>query len=126
MDPVRGVSQVMEVLRRTMSENIETLRRAGRLPPGQQTGVQPARPQSAASLRRKVVRRLGSISENDPAFQQKAVSLFVESVLLDQFGESLMNDPGFRELIDQVCATMTQDEAIASDLRTLIVELRRA
>jgi ABC-type molybdate transport system substrate-binding protein len=53
MDPVRGVSQVMDALRRTMSENIETLRRAGRLPPGQQASVQPARPQSAATLRGK-------------------------------------------------------------------------
>jgi hypothetical protein len=66
------------------------------------------------------------VSENDPAFQQKSVSLFVESVLLDQFGESLVNDPGFRELIDQVSTTMTQDEAIASDLHALIAELRRS
>lgn len=125
LDPVRGVSQVMEALRRTMSENLEKLRQAGRLPPGQQTGLQRARPESTTDLRRKVTRRLRSIPEGDPAFQQKTVGLFVESVLLDQFGESLVNDPGFRELIDQVCTTMTQDEAIASDLRALIAELRR-
>jgi hypothetical protein len=126
MDPVRGVSQVMDALRRTMSENIETLRRAGRLPASQQTGVHPARPGSATDLRRKVTRRLRSISESDPAFQQKTVGVFVESVLLDQFGENLVNDPSFRELIDQVCTTMTQDEAIASDLRALISEMRKA
>jgi hypothetical protein len=78
MDPVRGVSQVsqvMEALRRKMSENLETLREAGRLPPTQQTRVRPARPQSAANLRKTITRRLSSVPESDPAFQQKSVNL---------------------------------------------------
>ncbi len=125
MDPIHSVSQVMDALRRKMSENLETLRLAGRLPLYQRTTARPTRARSPADLRRVAARRVGSVSENDPAFQQKTALLFVESVLLDQFGENLVNDPAFRQLVDQVCTTMTQDEETASDLRALIAELRK-
>ena len=125
MDPINSVSQVMEALRRRMSENLETMRLSGRLPLGSGTTAQAARPKSAADLRTAVMRRVSSVSENDPAFDRKTAALFVESILLDQFGENLVNAPAFRELVEQVSTTMTQDEAIASDLRALIAELRK-
>ncbi len=125
MDPINSVSQVMDALRRKMSENLETLRLSGKLPAGQGTAARPARARSPADLRRTVGRRVGSVSDNDPAFHQKTAILFVESVLLDQFGENLVNAPAFRELVEQVSTTMIQDEAIASDLRAAIAELRK-
>jgi len=125
VDPINSVSQVMEALRRRMSENLETLRAQGKLPAAERSPLRAARPKSAADLRKTVMRRVGLIPETDPAFDRKTATLFVESVLLDQFGESLVNAPAFRDLVEQVSATMTQDEAIAADLRALIAELRK-
>ena len=126
MDPVNAVSQVMDALRRRMAENLETLRASGRLPAaarGSSVRSTPAR--SAADLRKTVMRRVASVQQNDPAFHQKTALLFVESVLLDQFGESLVNAPAFRELVAEVCNTMTEDETISAELRKVIAELRK-
>ena len=125
MDPINSVSQVMDALRRRMSENLETLRASGRLPLAEGTSARAPRPKSAADLRKAVMRRVGSVPQADPAFHQKTAMLFVESILLDQFGEKLVNAPAFRQLVEQVSATMTEDETIAADLRALIADLRK-
>jgi hypothetical protein len=125
VDPIQNVAQVMEVLRRKMFENLETLRTSGRLPLAAGSGAGTTRLKSPADLRKNVMRRVGSISESDPAFEQKTAMLFVESVLLDQFGEGLVNVPAFRQLVEDVCNTMSEDEAIAADLRALIADVRK-
>lgn len=126
MDPLGGVSPVMEILRRQMSENLEKLRRAGNAAAGSRALPQVASRSVAASLRQTLARRIGSVDARDPQFQERATALFVESILVAEFGEELVNDPGFRLMIREVARTMGAEPAIAEDLARLFAELRDA
>jgi len=126
MQPVDNVSQVMQILRRQMAENLERLRGSGRLagsgvpPPATSVGG------TARTLRQTAERRIKSIDPDDPRYLEKATHMFVESVLLAEFGEQLVNDLEFRDLILSVQSTMLADTELESDLRRLVESIRRA
>jgi hypothetical protein len=124
MEPVNNVSQVMQILRRQMSENLEKLRQTGKLADAEAAVLGPSGRRTEISSRQALTRKIKSISADDPRFLHKAANVFVVSVLLSEFGEGMVNDPGFRDLVDQVEAAMTSDADIERDLRQLVQELR--
>lgn len=123
MDPLGNVSPVMEVLRRQMSENLEKLRRAG----GSATTARPLPAIGGRTvepnLRQSLARRVGSLDRDDPQFQQRATRLFVESILLAEFGADRANDAGFQMLIREVSTMMAEEPTVAAELAQLFDEL---
>ena len=65
------------------------------------------------SLGAVIGRRIQAIDPNDPDRRRKAFRVFLESVLLAELGEALINDPAFYQLVDQVQAQMQADADLA-------------
>jgi hypothetical protein len=124
MEPVDNVSKAMEVLRRQMTENLERLRRAGKLP-------SQAAPKSAASpgattqsVRETVARKIRAIDPLAPDFDRLAANVFVESVLTAEFGDALLNDPAFRDMMREVQQAMLSHEQVREQLQSVLRALR--
>ena len=60
-----------------------------------------------------VARRVRAIDPQDPDRRRKAMRVFLESVLLAELGESLINDDGFYQLVEQVQQQMAADSGLA-------------
>jgi hypothetical protein len=125
MEPVHNIAQVMQALRRQMAANLERLGQSGKLPgqAGLLSGVLPQRVQPTA--RQAMTRRIKSIDPDDPGFLEKAALVFVESILLAEFGENLLNDPEFRDLATQVQSAMISNAEIRDDLRRLTLQIHK-
>ena len=122
MQPVDNLSQIMQVLRRQMAENLQRMRDGGKA-----TGLpMPAAPaaRTSAPLRQTVARRIKAIDVDDPSYRDKVTALFVESVLLAEFGEGLVNEPEFRDLAQQVQSALLADAELQSSLSQLAAQLR--
>jgi hypothetical protein len=65
-----------------------------------------------ADLQGLVLRRVLAIDPEDPERQRKAFRIFLESVLTDELGVELINDPAFHRVVDTVQKTMEQDAAL--------------
>src|SRR5690349_5912155 len=102
MEPVDNVSKAMEVLRRQMAENLERLRRTGKLT--SQTTAKPAADSSAmsASTQDIVTRKIRALDPRAPDFDQRAGGVFIESVLTAEFGDTLLNSPAFHDMLSTV------------------------
>lgn len=120
MQPVDNIAQVMQVLRRQMAENLERMRSSGKL-----GAAQPAAP-AVRNVRQTVERRIKSIDADDPRYLEKAASLFVESVLLAEFGDGLVNDPEFRDLVGQVQSALLADAELSGDVGRLAARIRQS
>ena len=126
MQPLDNISQVMQILRRQMAENLERLRGSGRLADAGAPPPATSSARAAPTLRQAAERRIKSIDPDDPRYLEKATHMFVESVLLAEFGERLVNDPEFRDLILNVQSAMLADAELESDLRRLVAVIRHA
>lgn len=60
-----------------------------------------------------IAQRVRSIPADDPHRRRKAFRIFLESSLLNELGDSLVNDPDFYRLVDQVEEQMSADAQLS-------------
>lgn len=63
-----------------------------------------------------IARRVAAIEPGDPERRRKAFRVFLESVLLAEFGESLMNDARFYQLVEDVHRQMEAEPEVAATI----------
>jgi hypothetical protein len=83
-------------------------------------GPQPAArgPVSATpDLATVVAQRVRSIQRDDPQRERKALRVFLETVLLSELGQDLVNDPAFASMVDHVQGRLERDPDLASSAR---------
>ena len=118
MDPIGPLNPVLDALRRQLAQNVERLRKAGRLGSGRA-----ATRAGAASLDAALLERLGraDAAQLSPA---AAARVFVETVLLNEFGAQLASDPGFGPLVDEISTAFREDPAVKADFERMLGELK--
>jgi hypothetical protein len=125
MEPVHNIAQVMQALRRQMAANLERLGQSGKLTGQAAPHTGPDLQRVQPTVRQAMARRIRSIDPDDPGFLDKAALVFVESVLLAEFGEKLLNDPEFRDLATQVQSAMISNAEIREELQRLTQQIHK-
>jgi len=72
------------------------------------------------SIVREKIRR---IDRNDPGRGKKAFRVFLETILLDYFGEKLINEPRFQQMVDDVQSTMESDTDVNAAINAAVQHL---
>lgn len=67
--------------------------------------------------------RIANIATDDPQRGRKAFRVFLEVVLVSEFGEVMLNDPQFHQLLDDVHAAMDADPACSPLIGSAITHL---
>ncbi|MDQ0086108.1 hypothetical protein J2W35_006489 [Variovorax boronicumulans] len=70
-----------------------------------------------AKIRQMVALRVRALSPDDPQRQRKAFRLFLESVLMQEFGRDRLGDKGFDQMVDAVLQRMESDPQLHAALR---------
>lgn len=115
MDRISGISRILETLNKKVSDN----------------STRPTRTKSTNSANRKekstieelesqLVDRLKDIDLNDETELSRSYSIFLESVFSWEFGDKLTQDPGFHNLIHDVCNTINEDKALRDKFNTVL------
>jgi hypothetical protein len=76
-------------------------------------------PSAAATARAGLAQRVQAIAADDPHRRQKAVRVYLEGELGREFGEGLLNDPGFGQMLDAVQQQMQEDGPTAAAVQAL-------
>lgn len=69
------------------------------------------------SLEQRIALRVGAIPPSDPDRESRALRVFVEAVLLQELGERLTNDIGFRQMVDKVAEQIEQNDTLQPSLK---------
>lgn len=79
----------------------------------QAQGKPAARAQEANGLARVVGQRVAGIAADDPHRRQKAFRVFLESAILQAFGDALIHDADFPTMVDAVESRLQGDAQLA-------------
>lgn len=82
-----------------------------------------AKPAATAPTTGLIGQRVKALDPADPQRGRKAFRIFLESVLLNELGQELINDTAFYQMVDQVQQTMEQDEKIAAAIEKAVASL---
>jgi hypothetical protein len=123
MTSIGAVDQLVSLLRTQLAAGAA---RAGvRTPSNRQKAGASARGTREPSLSGLIEARVKAIDRDDPQRGRKAFHVFLEAVLLSQFGEALINDPGFYQMVDDVQTALESAPATAPMVKQAIDELLR-
>ena len=129
MDPVSNLSQLIETLRRQMSPRIDrpvTMAKSAKgAKAGQQAPATRNKRLTIDELSPSLTQRIKAIDPDDKRRRQKATRIILETVLVNEFGETFLADPKFSELLDEIQATMEADTEIRDKADILIAELTK-
>ena len=96
-----------------LREQAQALRRQPSPGSAQQPGVSGERSTGGSDSPEQVLaRKIAAIDSDDPHSRRKAFRLYLESLLLKEFGAALASDPGFGAMVDRVQHTMEDDAAL--------------
>lgn len=75
------------------------------------------------TLQQRIASRLKAIDGGDPDRHGKGLRIFLEAVLLEEFGTGLIEDPSFHQLLTDVHTAMMTSEALAQPIRSAMSDL---
>jgi hypothetical protein len=122
MDPINRLNSIMAVLQRQITETGRHARPSHKPASAHPPTVQPAAP-ALQELKRKLQKRLRGINPDDSQKDRKSQRLFLESVIAWEFGEGLLQESRFDELIDNIQQALTSNPAVESQIRELMTDL---
>jgi len=118
VEKVDRLGQLMGALRRRVLDTAKSEHRRGASAVAGAGASGPAG--GIEALRARIVERLEALPRDDEA---RAARIFVESVLVWEFGEALLEDPGFALLVEQVDERIAADKALRLQLRGVLGDL---
>jgi len=111
MDPVSNVDRLVMVLRQHMLERARS------------TGVKNKDPRSPAA-KPQTLDGLAALAGLETADDQQLRRALVQNILADQFGEHLVNDTKFQQVVERVTEALSEDKKGAALLNRIVAELR--
>jgi hypothetical protein len=124
MDPINRLDYVLRLIGKQMSERAMRLDRGAKLAAPDGPARARRRPPLAA-LKRTVQERLASIDPGDTRRADKARRVFLESVLAWHFGDELLLDRRFDEMVVGVQEALEAHAKTDASLDRLLRELVR-
>ncbi|SRR5260221_14543508 len=121
MDPIGNLNPVLDALRRQLAENIERLRKSGKLGAGARAGQTPER--IPAEGLEAIVRRKVAGLDRSPTGRAHAARAFVEAVLVAEFGDAMLSDPALSDMLSELSAFLREDPQIREQLDGLLGDL---
>jgi len=120
MTSINNVQQIVAVIRQQLATRTAPFE--PRLRRGESTAGAAAKspPKDISAL---IGQRIRAIDRDDPNRGRKTFRVFVESILLSEFGEELINDPQFYRIVDDVQQQMETDPATQTSVSAAIQEL---
>ena len=125
MDPVNRLNHLMEALRRQMAEKAQRFDQPGASGKSSDTApaAKPPGRMSVPELKRRVQDRIKAVGREDRNRQNKAKRIFLESVLAWEFGEALLLDKNFDELLDRIEKSFAASPEMDAQFSQLVEEL---
>lgn len=124
MDPINGLNNIMEILRRQIADNAQRLDRSGKAGRSSISRNEPkAGKPSPHELRALIHDRIKGLDPREPHYRHKAKRLFLESVMAWEFGSNIVRDQEFSELIADIQETLETTPEIERQFDGLIDQL---
>ena len=121
MAAISNVQRIVASIRAEMAQRVAVGDPAAVPTPAKRGARAKAAP--AATSGGLISQRVKALDPADPQRGRKAFRIFLESVLLNELGEELINDSAFYQMVDQVQQTMEQDQQIAAAIEKAVASL---
>jgi len=115
---IHSVTQLVAAIRTQLSQQTTNKQVAAR-----QRSAHAGKMTQQESLESLIQKKIRRIDKNALDRGKKAFRIFLETILLAHFGENLVNDPAFYQLVDDVQSAMESDPEIKETIDAAVRHL---
>ena len=121
MDKIQNISQIMEIVRSQISNKSSSNTKKGAVNlKTKQAGKHKRISQD--ELKNNISKRIKSLN-NSETRDDSAREIFLESIILWEFGENIANDPFFAELKSKILLALKENKETSAKLDKIIEQL---
>ena len=125
MDRISGLNQIIEVLRKNIGKSRSgTTERSKTKTSDSHVETNSTSQLSIEELEIRIIERVKSVDIDEKSGKTKAY-IFIESVLAWEFGEDILNDPGFHDLVSRVAESIQSVEHVDKKLNQLFLDMEK-
>lgn len=121
MEPVSGLSSIIEILRQQI--NNKSTRTGKKTRTSSTRDASPAKTQARPDiqqLERHISAQIQALDVDEEKRDLRAMQIFIGEVLAWEFGDEVVQDDRFPELLEEVCRIMSKEPRIKQQLDLLI------
>ena len=121
-DPIQGFNAIVQALRQRLARRREQVETGAA---GPSTPASPPRTRQKASvddLRVQIAKRLAGLSPEERR-SKRGRQVFLESVLVWEFGDEITTDPAFGRLTAEIQQAIEQEAAVSASFADLLESL---
>lgn len=126
VDRLPALTRAIATLRNSLNHSLNTPAAARPLAAAQVSAERTQRQRTPRAVKSHVATlasRLAALRPDDPQRTRKALRLFIEAVLLDEFGAALILDADFQRLVDHALSALEADASLGDTLTQAVKEL---
>lgn len=124
MDPIDQYSRLINLLQKrtdkTKTERAARPNQIGAATPKDQRKSQPI--DAIEEVKSEVTARLRALPKNEQA-SKRAAEVFVETIMMWEFGESLVMNSEFHNVVNQVTATIYESPSVGPEFTSMVKAL---
>jgi hypothetical protein len=124
MDPTKAIGQLSRILHKKISESSPKLAQKQKTDASSIRSSLSGESMSIAELKNKIAKRIKELS-TDERSGKKGAQVFVEAILIREFGDNILQDPMFTELSKDVVDTMAENETLWNKMQAMLKEVQR-
>jgi len=124
MTSIQNISQITAIIRSQISQlkNSQSPRII-QSKKNQKKTLSGVRAESEHDVADVITLRISQIEKLDPDRVNKAFRIFLESILIAEFGSHLINDPRFFQMIDSIKSQMQGDAELSEMINSAMVSI---
>lgn len=123
IDSTRSIAEVVALIRQAVANSgAIKVQFSGKAPAAKAAYKSQAR--KPQHLAKTIAQRVAALDSNDAGYPRRVLRILVESALLDEFGEKLINAPHFQNIVELVVTQMESSPLMTQDIATVVGHLK--
>ena len=121
-DPVQGLNALVEALRRRMAGRREKVAGSKTAPASTPSPATPQRKADIQDLKTQIGKRLAGLSPEERR-SKRGQQVFLESVLVWEFGDEITSDPAFAQLTSEIQQAIEKETDVSDRFGAMLESL---
>ena len=123
MDKINGLNQIVEMLQSRLSKSNKKEKSSTTKSPKTKAETRSSEQHTIEDLEIKITSKFKSLNKNSQNYKQTAVNIFIDEVLVWEFGNNITTDPEFTKLKEKIYNSFLENRTLDENFEKILAQL---
>lgn len=120
MDKINGLNQIVEILQSRLSKSNKKEKSSTTKSPKTKAETRSSEKHTIEDLEIKISSKFKSLNKNSQDYKRTAVNIFIDEVLVWEFGNNIIADPEFSKLKEKIYNSFLENRTLDENFEKIL------